>query len=525
VSRGQRSAEERERARLEREAKRAAREGRPPPASPPPTEVPPPEWRPSLDGHEEVLPEPLEEEILPEPEPEPVAYEPPPEPVYEPEPLPPEPEEILPEPPEEEFLPEPEPALAPPPRLDLPTGIGAAGPVAPAVVPPRPPPPFPGRDQARGAAATEMLERRRAAMDVGGGEGRARGGEGRTRRPLRWVALAFMAAIVLGACWFAFSLFQPFKGDGGAAVRVRIPEGASVGDIADVLKRRGVISSPFFFQTRAAIAGRRDDFKAGTFTLRRDMSLAAAMDVISTGPAPDVVRVAIPEGDSRNEVSRIVGHRLRGNYVALTRRSARLDPRRYGARRATSLEGFLFPATYEIKKGKPTSALVSEQLDSFKRAFAGVNMGFAKKRNLSAYDVLTMASMIEREAQVASERPLVASVIYNRLREGIPLGIDATIRYATGNWTRPLTQSQLGVDSPYNTRTRRGLPPGPIGSPGMAAIRAAANPAHTKYLFYVVKPGTCGRHAFSRTDAEFQRDVRRYNTERARRGGKSPTSC
>jgi uncharacterized YceG family protein len=337
--------------------------------------------------------------------------------------------------------------------------------------------------------------------------------------------MAFMAAIVLVACWFAFSLFQPFKGDGGATVRVRIPEGASVGDIADVLKRRGVISSPFFFQTRAAIAGRRDDFKAGAFTLHRDMSIAAAMDAISTGPAPDVVRVAIPEGDSRPEVSRIVGNRLRGNYLALTRRSPQLDPRRYGARRATSLEGFLFPATYEIKKGKPTSALVSEQLDSFKRAFAGVDMGFAKKRNLSGYDVLTIASMIEREAQVAGERRLVASVIYNRLREGIPLGIDATIRYATGNWTRPLTQSQLAVDSPYNTRTRRGLPPGPIGSPGMAAIRAAANPAPTKYLFYVVKPGTCGRHAFSRTDAEFQRDVRRYNTERARRGGKSPTSC
>jgi UPF0755 protein len=334
-----------------------------------------------------------------------------------------------------------------------------------------------------------------------------------------------MAAIVLGACWFAFSLFQPFKGDGGAEVRVRIPEGASVGQIAEVLKQRGVISSTFFFQTRAALAGRRDDFKAGTFTLHRDMSLGSAMDAISTGPAPDVVRVAIPEGDSRAEVSRIVGNRLRGDYQALTRRSPQLDPRRYGARRATSLEGFLFPATYEIKKGKPTSALVSEQLTSFKSAFAHVDMRFARGRNLSAYDVLTIASMIEREAQVSSERGLVASVIYNRLREGIPLGIDATIRYATGNWTRPLTQSQLAVDSPYNTRTRRGLPPGPIGSPGMAAIRAAANPARTKFLFYVVKPGTCGQHAFSRTDAEFQRDVSRYNRERARRGGKSPTRC
>ena len=149
----------------------------------------------------------------------------------------------------------------------------------------------------------------------------------------------------------------------------------------------------------------------------------------------------------------------------------------------------------------------------------------AKRRKLTAYDVLTIASMVDREAQIPRERPLVASVIYNRLREGIPLGIDATIRFATNNWNRPLRQSQLAIDSPYNTRSRKGLPPGPRGSPGLAAIRAAARPARTGFLFYVVKPGTCGEHAFSKTDAEFQRDVGRYNTERARRGGKSPTNC
>ncbi len=133
--------------------------------------------------------------------------------------------------------------------------------------------------------------------------------------------------------------------------------------------------------------------------------------------------------------------------------------------------------------------------------------------------------MIEREAQQPRERALVASVIYNRLRDGIPLGIDATVRYVTNNWSRPLTQSQLQVQSPYNTRTNKGLPPGPIGSPGIESIRAAAKPARTGYLFYVVKPGTCGEHAFSETNAEFEADVARYNRERQRRGGKSPTKC
>jgi UPF0755 protein len=107
----------------------------------------------------------------------------------------------------------------------------------------------------------------------------------------------------------------------------------------------------------------------------------------------------------------------------------------------------------------------------------------------------------------------------------MPLGIDATIRYATRNWSEPLKQSELNIDSPYNTRRRTGLPPTPIGSPGLASIKAAANPASQDYLYYVVKPGTCGEHNFSSTDAEFQKDVDAYNRARDRAGGKSPTTC
>jgi uncharacterized YceG family protein len=133
--------------------------------------------------------------------------------------------------------------------------------------------------------------------------------------------------------------------------------------------------------------------------------------------------------------------------------------------------------------------------------------------------------MVEREASVAEDRPLIASVIYNRLRLGMPLGIDATIRFAVGNWTEPLKESELAITSPYNTRTETGLPPGPIGNPGLESIKAAANPANSDFLFFVVKPCGEGEHAFSETDAEFQRDVERYNSERERQGGKSPTDC
>ena len=116
-------------------------------------------------------------------------------------------------------------------------------------------------------------------------------------------------------------------------------------------------------------------------------------------------------------------------------------------------------------------------------------------------------------------------MIYNRLHEGMPLGIDATIRFATGNYTEPLTESELAADSPYNTRTNAGLPPGPIDSPGLASIEAAAHPAKVDYLYYVVKPGTCGELAFSSTEAEFEADVARYNAAREAAGGNSPTTC
>jgi UPF0755 protein len=341
----------------------------------------------------------------------------------------------------------------------------------------------------------------------------------------RRVALGVGAVLAALALWLLLSVFQPLHGDGSGKVSVTIPKGSSAGQIADILEQRGVISSAFFFRARLAISGGGADLKPGGFELQREMSNAAAIDAISTAPEPDVVTLTIPEGLSREEAARVVGDGLRGDYLAASRRSDRLSPRSFGGRSATSLEGFLFPATYELKRGRPVRELVDRQLEAFEQQIAGVSFRYAKRKNLTVYDVLTIASMVEREAQLPRERRLVASVIYNRLSAGMHLGIDATIRFAVGNWTEPLTQSQLATDSPYNTRTNPGLPPGPIGNPGLAAIRAAARPAETDHLFYVVKPGTCGEHAFSATDAQFQQDVARYNAERARRGGKSPTDC
>ncbi|MFL5827929.1 MAG: endolytic transglycosylase MltG [Thermoleophilaceae bacterium] len=345
-------------------------------------------------------------------------------------------------------------------------------------------------------------------------------------RRRRMAALAALLAGLAVVLWFLLSLFQPFKGDGSGSVRVAVPKGAGLGEIATALDKRGVISSTFFFKLRARIDGRTSDFKPGTYTLKHDMKYTAAIDALVKGTSPSTVNLTIPEGRSRKEIAPIVRSAgLRGNYLSVSKRSSQLDPRRYGAKNAASLEGFLFPSTYELKPHSTAKDLVAKQLSTFKQEFSTVNLSNARKKNLTSYDVLTIASMVEREAQVDKERPLVAAVIYNRLKQGMPLGIDATIRYVTGNWTQPLKQSELAIRSGYNTRTNNGLPPGPIGNPGLKSIEAAAHPAKVGYLFYVVKPGTCGEHAFSSTDAQFQRDVAKYNNARNAKGGKSPTTC
>jgi len=246
-------------------------------------------------------------------------------------------------------------------------------------------------------------------------------------------------------------------------------------------------------------------------------------------PPPVVLRtitLTIPEGYDRAQIAELAGGAgLRGDFVEASVRSPRLDPARYGGARAKSLEGFLFPNTFELLRNAPVADLVGLQLDDFKRQIAGVDMGYARSKNLTVYDVLTIASMVEREALLDGERRLIAAVIYNRLREGMSLGIDATVRFAVGNYDEPLTASELDTDSLYNTRLHPGLPPGPIGNPGLASIEAAARPARVDYLFYVVKPGTCGEHSFSSTDAEFQADVAAYNAARDAAGGQSPDSC
>jgi len=247
--------------------------------------------------------------------------------------------------------------------------------------------------------------------------------------------------------------------------------------------------------------------------------------VTATQPEPlRRLRIIFPEGFNVGEMAervaavrkiaiakRDVTPRLtRAGYLRAVERA--LPPPRFRADvRRSSLEGFLFPASYEFTQETTARELVADQLAAFRARFRGVDLAYARSKNLTLYDVLIIASMIEKETAVPRERPLVAAVIYNRLRNRMPLGIDATIRYGLGiPGTKSLTKEALRSTSPYNTRLRPGLPPTPIANPGLASIRAAASPArNVDYLYYVRKPRSLA-HYFTASETDFLRKVCDY---------------
>lgn len=285
-----------------------------------------------------------------------------------------------------------------------------------------------------------------------------------------------------------------------------IARGQSGSEIVDALHERGVLRCGLVSKWLLRRSGLADRFRAGSFELTTNMTPDAAFEILTTPPEPvPTVRLTIPEGYRITQIAERVEDALgipaRTFIRAVDDGDWSLPP--YLPEHADSIEGFLFPETYFMKKQSDPEAVIERLLDQFAAEAEELPWANAQALGVTPYEVVVIASMIEEEAALEEERPLIAGVIYNRLRIGMTLGIDATLLYDDPTPDGQLSFSDLEFDSPYNTRIHAGLPPTPIASPGRASLEAALNPAETEFLFYVLC-GADGHHEFGKTDAEHE---------------------
>jgi len=310
----------------------------------------------------------------------------------------------------------------------------------------------------------------------------------------------------------------------GTKVQVVIPKNADANDIAGILADKGVIGNETVFRARLKLNGDGANFRSGTYSMKAGSSYDTIVRDLEKAPvAAPTFTMTIIEGQRLEQVADSIDQ-IRQKSIAdggspqpvftgkeyLAAANAAVVPAKYGAPKGTKKpEGFLFPSTYDLRLNETAAQFVARQQAAFDAAFAQVDLTRAKAGNLTPYEVVTIASLIEREAQVAKERPLVSAVIYNRLKAKMTLGIDASNQYQvwkTGSkefWSTGLTQSQLDTESPYNLRLTQGLPPTPIAAPGLSSLQAAAAPAKVDYLYYVTKSGGNGTHVFTDNYDEF----------------------
>jgi UPF0755 protein len=290
-------------------------------------------------------------------------------------------------------------------------------------------------------------------------------------------------------------------------VSVQIPGGATAEDVGGILEEAGVVRSALAFRVAARLQGVGSSLQAGTYDLSTNMTVPNVLDALDRGPIVETIEVTFPEGLELVETSAVAAESLGVNgkeFRSLaTGGDFALPP--YLPEDVETVEGFLFPKTYEFPAGVDARGVIERLLAQFEAEAGTLDWSRAEDLGMTPYEIVIVASMIEREARAAEDRPNVSAVIHNRIREGMPLQIDATIQYALPEDNRLLTEEDYQYESPYNTYLHAGLPPTPIASPGLASLEAALNPADVDYLYFLVVDPETGRHEFAETYEEFLR--------------------
>jgi UPF0755 protein len=321
------------------------------------------------------------------------------------------------------------------------------------------------------------------------------------------VFAAMLLAVGVGAVYLVYTAATGASGEEARAqtARVEVVKGDTLSTVATKLERAGVIENAFVFEMQARIEGYGTEIKTGRYTFEPGQESEVILGKLTAGDAAPTIAVTIPEGLTLGETARTVASGTDVSAAAFEKAARETD---YGYAfledpAIKTTEGYLFPRRYDFEKGVTAAQVVDRLLGQYLLETESLDIAGARERHgLTEHELVTVASLIEKESANAAERPVIASVIYNRLRRDMPLQIDATIQYALQRPKESLSLADLRIDSPYNTYENTGLPPGPICSPSRQSLEAAINPAETDYLYYVLKAGG-EEHVFTNNYNEF----------------------
>jgi UPF0755 protein len=321
------------------------------------------------------------------------------------------------------------------------------------------------------------------------------------------VAIVVAVGVVVAAAslWFRDAVYFD-RSLPVAEVSVAVPDGSSFGDAVAALDRAGALAHPLAFRLLARLRQDEGDIAAGEYRIPAHATSDEILRRLVRGEI-DAKWVTFPEGFTAREMgARLADAQLAGPDAF--RRYAQTHGIELDGVRTPTLEGYLFPSTYLVPIGAPVERIAGMLVDQFRAELPPDAGARARALGVTVPQVITIASLIEREAKADDERPLMAGVYYNRLRAGMALDVDATIEYVFPQHHDVITRRDLAIDSPYNTYLHAGLPPTPIANPGKASIDAAFAPRHSDYLYYVYRGD--GHHAFASTLQEHNANVERY---------------
>lgn len=341
-----------------------------------------------------------------------------------------------------------------------------------------------------------------------------------------WVILSLLGLLIAGtgsAAFYVWNSLQPTPA--GDVLKLDIPKGTSANEVADSLEEQGLIKNSFIFKYYLKLNDQGARFQAGVYELSPGMDKDAIIAKLNAGDtvAAETIRFTIPEGFTVLQIAeKLAAEKLidKDKFIGLV-----ASQKTWGDTEAVRsipdsdklhqrLEGYLFPETYEMKKGSTEEDIIQRMMSELDRKLAGLPEGWMDvldEKKMTFHDLLTIASLVEREVVVDEERALVAGVIYNRLESGMKLQIDATVQYSLDKPKERLYEKDLLIDSPYNTYEVEGLPPGPIASPSLDSIEAALYPEETEYFFYVTKKDGSQSHLFAKTYKEHLRNIEKSN--------------